>query len=90
MKVMIELETMDDIKRFTEKVNTVKSDVRLSGFDENGKPWDLSAKSLLGVFALSSYISKKKHTVDHIDWNVLYCECEEEIYFLIKEFVKEG
>lgn len=87
---MIELETMDDIKRFTEKVSTVKADVRLLGFDENGKPWDLSAKSLLGAFALSSYISKKKYTVNHIDWNVLYCECEENIHFLIKEFVKEG
>lgn len=89
MKVMIELETMDDIKRFTEKVNTVEADVRLLGFDENGRPWDLSAKSLLGAFALSSYISKKKYTVNHIDWNVLYCECEENIHFLIKEFVKE-
>ena len=90
MKVMIELTTMDDIQRFTAKVNSVDSDVRLLGVDENGKPWDLSAKSLLGVFALSSYINKKKHMVDHIDWNTLYCECEKDIYSLIKEFVKEG
>lgn len=88
MKFMIELATMDDIKRFTEKVSKVDSDVRLLGYDENGKPWDLSAKSLLGAFALSSYISKKKYTVEHIDWNTLYCECEEDIHFLIKEFVK--
>ena len=90
MKVMIELTTMNDILRFTEQISKINSDVRLLGFDENGKPWDLSAKSLLGALALSSYISKKKHMVDHIDWNVLYCECEEDIHFLIKDFVKEG
>lgn len=90
MKYMIELTTMDDIRHFTEKINQVDSDVRLLGYDENGKPWDLSAKSLLGVFALSSHINKKKHTVDHIDWNTLYCECEDNIHFLIKEFIKEG
>lgn len=90
MKVMIELTTMDDILRFTEKVTKVNSDVRLLGFDENGKPWNLSAKSLLGALALSSYIGRKKYTVNHIDWNALYCECEEDIRFLINEFVKEG
>lgn len=89
MTFVIELTTMDDIQRFTAKVSSVNSDVRLLGFDENGKPWDLSAKSLLGAFALSSHINKKKHMVDHIDWNVLYCECDEDIYFLIKEFIKE-
>ena len=89
MKLMIELTTMDDIRRFTEKVSKVDSDVRLLGFDENGKPWDLSAKSLLGAFALASYINKKKHKIGHIDWNILYCECEKDIRFLIKEFVKE-
>ena len=90
MKVMIELTTMNDILRFTEQINKVNSDVRLLGFDENGRPWDLSAKSLLGALALSAHIGKKKHTVEHIDWNTLYCECEENIRFLIKEFVKEG
>lgn len=89
MKNKIELTTKDDIIRFTEKIGKVNSDVRLLGFDENGKPWELSAKSLLGVLALSSHINRKKYTVDHIDWNTLYCECEEDIYFLIKEFVKE-
>ena len=90
MKYMIELTTMDDIQRFTAKVSTVDSDVRLLGFDENGKPWNLSAKSLLGAFALTSYTNKKRYTVDHIDWNALYCECEKDIYSLIKDFVKEG
>lgn len=90
MKVMIELTTKDDIIRFTEKIGKVNSDVRLMGYDENGKPWELSAKSLLGVLALSSHINRKKYTVDHIDWNTLYCECEEDIHFLIKDFVKEG
>ena len=89
MKNMIELTTKDDIIRFTEKISKVKSDVRLLGFDENGKPWELSAKSLLGILALSSHINRKKYTVDHIDWNTLYCECEEDIYSLIKEFIKE-
>lgn len=89
MKVMIELTTRNDILRFMEQINKVSSDVRLSGFDENGKTWDLSAKSLLGALALSAHIGKKKHTVDHIDWNDLYCECEEDIHFLIKEFVKD-
>ena len=90
MKYMIELTTMDDIQRFTAKVSTVDSDVRLLGFDENGKPWNLSAKSLLGAFALTSYTNKKRYMVDHIDWNDLYCECEKDIYSLIKDFVKEG
>lgn len=89
MKVMIELTTMNDVLRFTEKISSVESDVRLLGFDENGKPWNLSAKSLLGALALSAHIGKKKRIVDHVDWDSLYCECEEDIYFLIKEFVKE-
>ena len=87
MKFMIELTTMNDILRFTEQINKVNSDVRLLGFDENGKPWNLSAKSLLGALALSAHIGKKKHTVDHIDWNALYCECEEDITYLINKFI---
>ena len=89
MKIMIELITMDDIQKFSAAVSKTEKDVRLSGFDENGRPWNLSAKSLLGVFALSSHINKRK-AVEHLDWNTLYCECEDDIYFLIKDFAKEG
>ena len=89
MRVPIELVTMDDIEQFTNLVKTVDCDVRLTGGDENGCYWDLSAKSLYGSLILASSLQRKrKHTAHEVDWNTIYCECEKDIYELIKNYVK--
>lgn len=89
MRVPIELTTMDSIKHFSNLVKTVDCDVRLTGKDENGCDWNLSAKSLYGSIILTSALQKKrKHTAHEVDWNTIYCECEIDIYELIKDYVK--
>jgi len=89
MRNTIELNTIQDVERFTQLVQTVNEDVRLVGFDENGNNWNLSAKSLLCSLVLSAKLQKdREHTAHDVDWNTLICECERDIYCLIKEFVK--
>lgn len=89
MRVPIELTTVSEIETFTNLVKTVDYDVRLIGKDENGCPWDLSAKSLYGSLILASTLQKKrKHTAHEVDWNTIYCECEKDIYALIKDYIK--
>ena len=89
MRVPIELTTKEDIAHFTDLVKTVDCDVRLTGKDENGCPWDLSAKSLYGSLILAGALQKKrKHTAHEVDWNTIYCECEKDIYELIKDYIK--
>ena len=88
MKYAISLNTTSDVERFTNLVKTVDVDVRLIGKDENGKDWNLSAKSLLSSLILSAKSQKyRKHNAHEVDWNTLYCECEKDIYKLIKDFV---
>ena len=60
MKVAINLNTITDIEKFTALVQTVKSDVRLTGKDENGNDWNLSAKSLLCSIVVSTKLQKDR------------------------------
>lgn len=89
MRVAINLNTIADIENFTNLVQTVESDVRLIGKDENGYDWNLSAKSLLCSVLVSAKLQKEReHTAHEVDWNTIYCECEEDIYSLISKYVK--
>ena len=57
--------------------------------DENGHSWAMSAKSLLGSLLLSAKAQKKcKCTAHNVDWNTLYCECDKDISWLIRDFAK--
>ena len=89
MKVAICLNTISDIEKFTALAQTVQPDVRLTGKDENGNNWSLSAKSLLCSVIVSAKLQKnREHTAHEVDWNTIYCECEEDIYSLIRDFIK--
>ena len=88
MKCEIELITSQDVMEFTKIVQKVPCDVRLSGKDEHGAPWELSAKSMLCVLLLGGHIDRSLRSSQNIDWNTIYCECEQNIYPLIKKFVK--
>lgn len=89
MKYEIELTTMNDVQEFNKIVTQVEGDVRLRGKDEHGANWELSAKSMLCVLLLGGHIQHKHHLAQNIDWNAIYCECNKDIYPLIKKFVKE-
>ena len=89
MRYEVELTTMHDIKEFNEIVAKVEGDVRLSGKDEHGSHWELSAKSILCVLLLGGHIQHRHRFAQNIDWNAIYCESGKDIYPLIKKFVKE-
>lgn len=90
MRIPIELCTIFDVEKFTKLVQTVDVDVRLTGKDENGNDWSLSAKSLLCSLLLSAKLQESRnHTAHDVDWNTVYCECEKDIFCLIRDFVKE-
>ena len=88
MKYKIELTTLDDVKEFTQLVQTVEGDVRLSGKDEYGSAWELSATSALCVFLLGGHIQHILHADQNIDWNTIVCESDKDIYQLIRKFIK--
>ena len=89
MRCAVELNSAQDVARFTDLVQSVDVDVRLIGKDEHGNPWELSAKSLLCSLLLSAKLQKdREHTAHDVDWNTIYCECEKDIYSLIKDFVR--
>lgn len=85
----IELTTMHDVEEFNKIVSQVDCDVRLKGKDEHGADWELSAKSMLCLLLLGGHIQHKHRLSQNIDWNAIYCECQKDIYPLIKKFVKE-
>ena len=89
MRYEVELTTMHDVKEFNEIVAKVEGDVRLSGKDEHGSHWELSAKSILCVLLLGGHSQHRRHAPQDIDWNAIYCESSKDIYPLIKKFVKE-
>ena len=89
MRYAIELDTIKDVEEFSRIVHGVESDVRLSGKDENGDHWELSAKSMLCVLLLGGHIERRHHSTQDIDWNTIYCECEKDIYPLISKFIKD-
>lgn len=88
MRVPIELSSVSDVRRFTEAVQTVECEVRLVGKDENGSGWELSAKSLFCSLILEAKVQHREHTAHDVDWNTIWCECDEDIYRLISDFVK--
>ena len=88
MRVPIELNTGSDVERFSKLVQTVDADVRVFGKDENGYPWEMSAKSLFCSLILAAKIQQRTHTAHDVDWNTILCECKEDIYSIIREFVK--
>ena len=89
MKYEIELTTMNDVQEFNKIVTRVEGDVKLRGKDEHESNWELSAKSILCVLLLGGHIQRRHHAPQDIDWNAIYCECDKDIYPLIKKFVKE-
>ena len=90
VRVPIELNSVREVERFTQLAQTVDVDVRLVGKDENGNDWNLSAKSLFCSLVIAAKFQKNRdHTAHDVDWNTVYCECEKDIYCLIREFVKE-
>ena len=89
MKYAIELNSVHEVEKFTAIVNQVDGDVWLVGHDENGHSRAMSAKSLLGSLLLSVKAQKKrKCTAHNVDWNTLYCECDKDISWLIRDFAK--
>ena len=88
MRVPIELNTGKEVEAFTKLVQTVDVDVRLVGKDENGNPWEMSAKSLFCSLVLAARVQHRKHTAHDLDWNTLYCVCEKDIYSLIKDYIR--
>ena len=89
MKLPIELNTVSEVERFTKIAQTIDVDVRVTGKDENGNYWELSAKSLFCSLILSAKVQKQReHTAHEVDWNTIWCECEKDIYYQIRDFVK--
>ena len=89
MKCTIELNFAHEVEKFAAIVYQVDDDVWLVGYDENGHSWAMSAKSLLGSLLLSAKAQKKcKCTAHNVDWNTLYCECDKDISWLIRDFAK--
>lgn len=87
MRCAIELDSIGDVQKFSQLAQGVDVDVRLIGKDENGNDWELSAKSTLCALLLGDHI-RHKHA-KNVDWNTIYCECEKDISFLIRDYVKQ-
>lgn len=88
MRVKVSLVTIDDVKIFVNAVKEVSADVRLKGKDENGADWDISGKSLLASLIISQQDQlHRTHTAHEVDWDTIWCECEEDIYSKIRDFV---
>ena len=92
MKVKVELVEykfdLESVKKFTQIAREISSDVRLIGKDENGSDWDISVKSLLCSLIMSQKEQiNREHTAHEVDWNTIWCVCEDDIYSAISEFV---
>ena len=85
MKIKIELNTVNDVEEFNKAVSNVEEDVLLTGFDENGRPWNISGKSLLASLLIID--GRRKCSARNVDWNTLECICEKDIYTLINKWV---
>lgn len=91
MRCAIELNTIDEVAKFNAIVQDVDCDVRLTGKDENGSDWTMSAKSLLCSLMIEAKLQLGRESNAHnVDWNTLYVECEKDIYTKIQEFAKGG
>lgn len=88
MRVKVNLITINDIEKFVNTVREVPYEVRLKGKDENGNEWDISGKSLLASLVISQHEQLyREHTAHEVDWNTIWCVCDEDIYMKIEEFV---
>lgn len=86
----IELNTSKDIIEFIDICSKIPYEIIVKGKDENGSDWSLSAKSFLCVLVMSAHLQNKQKKMAHnADWNTIYVECEEDIYYLISKFIKE-
>ena len=84
MRQKIELTTVQDVEEFTNVVSDVDEDVTLTGYDENGKAWNISGKSFLASLLIID--GKRKCSARNVDWNTIYCECDKDIYSLINKW----
>lgn len=88
MRVKIELTNIEDVKKFNTAVQDVECDVRLTGKDENGNDWSMSGKSILcSLIVARNEQVDRDHTAHEVDWNTVWCECEQDIYSKIQDFV---
>ena len=86
-KYHIELNTISDIGEFVKTCSQIPSEVIVTGKDENGSNWSLSAKSFLCTVIMTAHLqNKQKQMVQNADWNTIYVECEEDIYNKISKF----
>ena len=86
----IELNTSNDIMEFIDICSKIPSEVTVKGKDENGGDWSLSAKSFLCVVVMGAHLQNKQKKMAHnADWNTIYVECVEDIYYSIEKFIKE-
>lgn len=84
----VELNTGSDIAEFMDACSKVPCEVIVSGKDENGGDWSLSAKSFLCAFVMSVHLQNKQKRMAHnADWNTIHVECREDIYSKISKFV---
>ena len=75
MKYALVLDSLQDVQKFSEIVQQIDADVRLLGRDENGSPWELSAKSVFCSVLLGAHLQRRhSHPPKNIDWNTIYCE----------------
>ena len=59
MKYALVLDSLQDVQKFTEIVQQIDADVRLLGRDENGSPWELSAKSVFCTVLLGTHLQRR-------------------------------
>lgn len=84
----IELNTVSDIGEFVAACSEIQSEVMVSGKDENGSDWSLSAKSFLCTLVMTAHLqNKQKQMACNADWNTIYVESDEDIYSVISKFV---
>ena len=64
-KYHIELNTVSEIGEFVAACSEIQSEVIVSGKDENGSDWSLSAKSFLCTLVMTAHLqNKQKHTIN--------------------------
>lgn len=87
-KYHVELSTSSEIEEFVETCSKIQSEVIVTGKDENGSDWSLSAKSFLCTLIMTAHLqNKQKQMAQNADWNTIYVESNEDIYNKISKFV---
>ena len=87
-RTYVELNTSKDVEELISICSKVPAEVTISGKDENGNDWSLSAKSFLCVLIMNARLQdKRKQMAKNADWNTICVECERDIYSLISKFV---